>query len=510
MDKSSVSRWDWLSAALLFLLIQVAAARLVTTDWAPFLYFAETLAALGTVIGLALGASQYKRRIVLWFVIDYTLALLPWQMTSALNKGIPFTDRFLNIGSVLLTALNQFLQRKPVQDSLFFVAFASLGFWLLALAAGYWLIRHRNLPAAILPAGIAMLVIQAYDNFQPHTSWWIAVYILLALLLLGRQYYLNNQKEWEKRRVFINDEAWTNIFSGLFATAALSVIVAWTIPTSLQNLQATTDAWSQFTKPLRDRLSNAVTSLDTRYGSGGTNFYGDRLGLGLNAEVGDTQVFSVDVLSSSAVPRYYWRGHIYDFYNNGQWLSTPASKLDFDPDSGNLNIPNEDNRSVALLEFTFQLPTQSLIYAPSQPVWVDRSSIVSATQVDLGVEDVLAWEARPPIQTGSQYQVRAKIAGPSVDQLRAASNEYPQWIKDRYLEIPEAIQPDFQSLAEKITAGQETPYDKATVITAYLRANLQYEINLPAAPEGQDPLAWVLFTYKKGFCNYYASAEVML
>src|SRR5581483_836734 len=198
------------------------------------------------------------------------------------------------------------------------------------------------------------------------------------------------------------------------------------------------------------------------------------------------------------------------FYNDGQWTSTPASNLDFDPDSGNISIPNANNRSVVILQFTFQLPTQSLLYTPSQPVWIDKQSIISATRVDINVNDVLAWNASPPIRTGERYQVRAKIASPTIEQLRAAAAEYPQWIKDRYLEVPPNIRADFKGLAEKITEGMDNPYDKAADITNYLRANLQYETTLPAAPEGRDPLDWVLFTYKKGFCNYYASAEVML
>jgi hypothetical protein len=35
-------------------------------------------------------------------------------------------------------------------------------------------------------------------------------------------------------------------------------------------------------------------------------------------------------------------------------------------------------------------------------------------------------------------------------------------------------------------------------------------MNVPAAPRGKDPVMWVLVDHKKGFCNYYASAEVLL
>ena len=111
---------------------------------------------------------------------------------------------------------------------------------------------------------------------------------------------------------------------------------------------------------------------------------------------------------------------------------------------------------------------------------------------------------------GNHYEVRSEIGNPDLQQLRAASGFYPQWIQDRYLEIPQNIRPKFQALAEKVTAGKTNPYDKASAITDYLRLNLQYSIRLPPAPEGRDPIEWVLFSYKKGFCNYYASAEVLM
>jgi transglutaminase-like putative cysteine protease len=511
MEKSSARPWDWLSACLLFLLIQVAAARLVTTNWAPFLYFTEKLAAYGTILGLALGTSRYVRRTVIWFVIDYTVVLLPWQMTGIVDARTPFWDRIVAVSGILFTALNQFLQRQPVKDPFFFVAFASLAIWIIGLAAGYWLMRHGNLLAAVVPAGVAVLLIQVYDNFDPRSSWWLAVFILLALLLLGREYYLKSRKEWLARRVRISEEAWSNIFSGLFMTTALAIVIAWMIPTSLSSLQAATDAWNNFTRPMRERLSNAVTSLDAPYGSGGSNFYGDTLALGHNAALGDSPVFTVRVLdTTNADRRYYWRGHVYDFYSNGQWISTPASHTAFRPTDGDLEIANPDNRSSALFQFTLQLQAQSLLYAPSQPVWINKPGNVIVTKVDEGVDDVLFWEADPPIETGSRYQVRARIADPNVRQLRAAGDVYPKWVKDRYLEIPENIRPEIQALAEQITSGQETPYDKATAVTNYLRANIEYSTSLPEPPSGRDPLLWLLFTYKKGFCNYYASAEVML
>lgn len=511
MQKVSARVWDWLSAFLLFLIIQVAAARLVTTDWTSYLYFAEILAAFGTALGLALGISRFQRRAVVWLAIGYTLVMLPWQMIKAMDQDLPIMDQLVSAGKILFVSLIQFTQRQPVQDSLFFVTFICLGFWILGLSAGYWLTRRNNFLAAIIPAGITILLIQIYDNYQAYSSGWLAVYILLTLLLLGRDYYRRSQSEWTRRRVFINEDAWPNIFNGLFAIVASIVFIAWIIPTSLSSWQSASDGWNQFTKPLRERLSNAVSSLDSPYANGGTNFYGAALALGRNAALGDSPVFTVKVLTSPEFStRYYWRGRVYDVYSHGQWISAPASTLDFEPGGGDLKIPGAENRGMAFLQVTLQLASQSLLYAPSQPVWVDKPGAVTLTNVDAKVNDVLAWNANPALETGTSYQVRAQIGNPTVEQLRAAGANYPDWVKSRYLEIPNTIRPEMKTLAEKIGEGNQTPYDKASAITNYLRANMKYIASLPPTPEDRDPILWFLFDYKKGFCNYYASAEVLL
>src|SRR5512142_105546 len=108
MEKAPAHKWDWLTASLLFLLMQVSAARLVTTNWAPYLYFSETLAALGTILGLALGASRFGRRQTFWLSVAYTLAIVPWQLSGAAdNKNL--LDRLERVGNILLVSLNQFM-----------------------------------------------------------------------------------------------------------------------------------------------------------------------------------------------------------------------------------------------------------------------------------------------------------------------------------------------------------------------------------------------------------------
>jgi hypothetical protein len=47
-------------------------------------------------------------------------------------------------------------------------------------------------------------------------------------------------------------------------------------------------------------------------------------------------------------------------------------------------------------------------------------------------------------------------------------------------------------------------------VTDYLRNNIEYNQSISQPPPNQERIDWFLFDYKKGFCNYYASAEVIL
>jgi hypothetical protein len=510
MQKSPSRQWDWLSVSLIFLLIQLASARLVTTNWAPYLYFSETLAAMATIIGVTLGISKFGRRMTGLLSLAYTAVLVPWQMSGSMTDEL-FADRLTHLDRVLSASLILFLQRKPVTDPLFFVAFVSITFWFISLCAGYWLVRHNNIAVAVLPSSIAILLIQVYDNYRLNASWWLAVYILVVLLLLGREYYLQSRKNWGVRRVFINEESWPNIFGNLFGTVVLIVVIAWLIPTSVSSWRSAADSWNNFTRPLTDRLSNAVISLNGNYKTSPGNYYDTSLALGSDAGRGDSTVFTVQVLTQPAANlRYYWRGRIYDYYSNGQWTETPSHSLGFQPVGGDLKIPNSAGRSEALLKFTNHFPAQSLIYTPSQPVWIDRPGKVTTTFTETNLDDILSWEATSALLAGDQVQVRSEIADPTFQELRTAGTAYPQWVTDRYLEVPDNIKAEIKDLAEKVSISQVDPYDKAVAITDYLRANIQYATSLPEVPSGRDPVLWVLFDYKKGFCNYYASAEVLM
>ncbi len=118
--------------------------------------------------------------------------------------------------------------------------------------------------------------------------------------------------------------------------------------------------------------------------------------------------------------------------------------------------------------------------------------------------------ADPDIPPGSTYQVTSSIPAPTITAMREAGVEYPEWITERYLQLPADLPASITQLAAEITAGLDNPYDKTAAITQWLRENIAYSPTIPEPPVGRDPIEWVLFDYRQAFCNYYATAQVLM
>ncbi|GAB4420213.1 MAG: transglutaminaseTgpA domain-containing protein [Anaerolineales bacterium] len=500
-----------MSVILLVFMLQAAAARLVVTEWTEFLVFAQSLATLGTILGIALGYSAFQRRTLWLLILGYSITLIPWQMTLAI-KGELLSEKLLSVGGRFLNALQAIVRNEPVVDSLPFVIFISTVLWFVGIASGYGYVRHNSYLIGTLPGLFFLLIIHQYDPYFPERNWLLGAYLLLALMLLGRYYYLQNRASWQQRRVFQVHESSFDITRGLVIAAALFVFVAWNLPTPLAEIESAKETWDRLTKPwelLQDRLENAVKPLQSQSSASSPDFYSAQLSLGTGNPLEDTIIFAVrpDDIDLSP-PRYYWRGFVYDVYFNNYWYTRSVRTESFDPTKGSIPVLGVEQGQVATFTFFTNIP-QSLVYAASQPTWISREANTRTFVFDDGEQNLTAFYATPAILPGEQYRTRAVLINPSVQELRAAGTEYPEWIVTRY--VQGEYQPRIAALAAEITAGLETPYDKAEAITRYLRSEIEYANPLPEPPPADtDVLEWVLFDLKQGFCNYYASAEVLM
>ena len=182
----------------------------------------------------------------------------------------------------------------------------------------------------------------------------------------------------------------------------------------------------------------------------------------------------------------------------------------FVPERDDFPVPVQSGRWLGTFEFIAINPIAT-IFVPSQPLWVNQNAQIEYFEDPDETFDLITFRATPSLQPGYVYQVQASLDYATISQLKEAGTEYPEWIKERYLPIPTTVTPRTRQLAEEITFGLETPYEKAVAITNYLRKNIEYVEMIDEDPPGnQETLDWFLFDLRQGFCNYYATAEVIL
>jgi transglutaminase-like putative cysteine protease/uncharacterized membrane protein len=506
--------WDWRAAILTLALLEISSTRLVVTEWAPFLYFTQTMAFWGVILGLALGYSNFSRPAVLRIAAGYTFMLVPTQLLSTVEKTDWLWLDILVLFERLFFSLDQFIRNKPVYDHLFFISIVTLIYWGIGVSAGYWLTRHGDFLNVVLPPGLAILTVQAFDSVESKHVWELALFLVVALLLLGRIYFLQNNSFWKKTHFLLTDEAMNDLERGALTVTLAAVFIAWSLPGWIDGIQPAAKAWNEFSQPIFDKFSNAVSALESPYArdTASGDFYSAALPLGQQAALGETTVFTVGMDENQFTPiRNYWKGRAYDLYLDGRWTTVSDASEPFTPSNNELTIEYPTARYATEFTFTNSFKKQRLLYAPAETVWVSKEAEIHATPISEAMKDVTAWIATTSLSGGNQYKARALIADPSIEELRAAGTEYPAWVTDRYLQIPQEIAPQLKELALEITAPHDTVYDKVQAITSYLREEIEYDAEIEdTLPENRDPVLWVLFEYKKGFCMYYASAETLM
>jgi transglutaminase-like putative cysteine protease len=506
--------WDWSSAILLLLILQIAATRLVATKWTDDLSLIPIVTLIGTLLGLALGQSIFSRKIVLLFTVAYAVCIIPWQLGLTMEAGIGWVERLLSLWGRLVVVAQELVQGETITDNILFLLLMAVVFWCVAIYTGFTLDRNAHTWRVVLPSGLATFIIHTFDPLLASRSWYLAFNLFFSLLLVARLVYIKNRAIWKQRRVHVPPDASFDLSRITVVVALIVVLFAWNVPVMADTLGPVANVWRTATNPLvnlHDRFSYAFASLKASVGLV-TDIYGERLPLGLGTPLSDEVVMEVEALRDPPQNvRYYWRAMVYGVFENDEWR-TGLSDIDerqLLPSGTNLNQPGVDTRTEAFFTF-FPSNAISMLYVAPQPIWISRPSTAILKSNPDGTIDLESVSAQAYLKGGEQYEVRSSLSAVTLKNLREAGTDYPQWVMERYLQLPDDISTRTYELAQELAQGQDTPYDVAAAVTNYLRENITYQLTIEAPPARANRIDWFLFEYKQGFCYYYATSEVIL
>jgi transglutaminase-like putative cysteine protease len=507
--------WDLSAAALLLVALVSVALRLNATRWTGYLYITESLVFLGACLGFALGYSRFSTWFISILSILYSIILVPWQVGQIVGNptpGLQWPDRLLIVQTRVETVILQLINRDVVEDSVLFIVLMGFLFFWLGVIAGFILIRKGNPWQATVPAGVILVVIQTFDPMSSNRIWYLAAFIFFVLMLVSRMVFLHNRFRWFGTNTSLPPSLGLDFIRFTLVTTGCIVLLAWVLPSITSSLPAFQKIISPIKEELTDfqeRFDNAFASLKSTLNVS-TDYFGPTLTLGQGNERTDEVVFWIQ--PPETIPnglRLYWRAKIYDTFDGAKWMIPDHESQPWDPETGKLDLPVYKQRWSAKFEFVSSSYFTSII-SPGQATWVDRDGEIDFMSNPDNTIDLYSFQAEPLVRPGQAYDVQASISQATIYELQRSGVEYPDWIEERYLQLSPTTTQRTIDLAQNITSGLVNPLDQTLAIINFLRDNMTYVETIPPPPSNQDAVDWFLFDYQKGFCNYYASAAVVL
>lgn len=503
-------REGWTTLLLLIAMILVSSIAIMQTELIAGLDIVPMSAMLGLLTGVALAKSKFKDGTAHVFALIFGLFTIFYLVGLVLPDELVWRERVFNILARQAAWFQKAFSGGTSRDGLIFVIQTTAVYWLLGYTAAWYTFRYPRLWRAVVPTGLVLMSVVYYYNGPRPLLLYLAAFAVLVLLFAARTHLAAQESEWRSTAVRYERGIWVDFLRAAFLVAVFVLFLSWSLPT-LSASTSVNDALSSTQGPWRDfqdDWTRLFASLRA-YGSGTTDPYEDSLVLGGPRTVGSTLIMDVGV--PNQLPNVYWQAIAYSTYEDGGWRvdDETETRLHF-PDDGSLELPPSWGRDVVSQKVTNYLPNSSFLYAAPEVVETDRQMFVESTRDEQEKELVSAVRSRYILRQGDQYEVSSRVSIADAESLRSSSTFYPDWVTERYLQLPESITPETISLAEELSEPYETSFDKSIAIRDYLRSTITYNDQIDAPPEGIDPVHYTLFETQEGYCNYYASAMAIM
>ncbi len=202
----------------------------------------------------------------------------------------------------------------------------------------------------------------------------------------------------------------------------------------------------------------------------------------------------------------YWRGYAFDHYDGRSWSESNDNLIPYTTGrSGRFAIDRNPSRQQTFVQtFYIAHDMPNVLWTGGHPISVFFPSRELAVDATGGIRIGSA------LQAGTVYSIESTNRNFEPSELRQATGAIPIAIKTPYLQLPDTTTARTRELAQTITAGQATTYDKVIAIRGYVMNTFPYDYYPPPQPPNTDAVDQFLFVDKRGVCEHFTSAMVVL
>ncbi|WNS46768.1 transglutaminase domain-containing protein [Paenibacillus sp. MMS20-IR301] len=399
-----------------------------------------------------------------------------------------------------------------------FIWFA-LGAWMLLLLSAWWVNGKSRI---LLFIAMNITAFAALDSFTSSILWQeVAWTVFAGMGWLVTRHLRSFQLHYPR--------GWTYLLKYPFKIAlniaiifSLVIIAGVNMPDVRPTLTDPYTAWLHWNgKSASSGTSSggsgesAGENASVKGTTSGYSQNDDNLGGGFNFDYTPVMTVTSDL-------RTYMRGEVRYVYSGKGWSDDDTFSrgtfrtVQAGEQLERVEAPKTETRTLT--------QTVKLLGGNSYPVLFGGYSIDKVNSVDgveesnglswRGIDSELLWNAAGSVRSYPQtYVVTSEVPVVPFQELSTKTYEqlYGDLVYDPYLQLPGNFPERVRTLAEEITAGAQTPYEKAMLLQQYLQQTFPYT-NQPDVSRGKskDMVESFLFEIMEGYCDYYSTALVTM
>ncbi len=200
----------------------------------------------------------------------------------------------------------------------------------------------------------------------------------------------------------------------------------------------------------------------------------------------------------------------YDLYLGREWRQSERdwTRVRSQTHSWDLPSPQDFGLASAVTEDVEVRITPGYGFIGALPVpWCPKRVSLNAPSIRYDRSGMIMFNGH--LLPGDTYS--ATVAMPNAVSAPPGSPPPARVDLEHALQLPHGLPRRVRELTEQIVADTTgRPAEIAIAIEGYLRGGYAYDLDAPPLPEGEDYVDHFLFVSKRGWCNHYASAMVVM
>ncbi len=233
--------------------------------------------------------------------------------------------------------------------------------------------------------------------------------------------------------------------------------------------------------------------------------FSDRMQLGAIGRIQQNEAVVMRVRHENGTQskgELYFRGIALDTFDNRNWSASKApAKLIIPNINGRIDLDQAEPNSRLTKSTIYLEPLDTpVLFAAPKVLSVETSM----RHINRDISGDLSFL---PMGERISYTVTSDVSSP-VQRVRLLPDTSYDGESQKYLKLPDDIDPKIGELAHTVVGDAKTRYEKAVAIENHLLSNYGYSLEMRAG--GEQPVADFLFNVREGHCEYFASAMVVM